>query len=223
MDDRGLQNGLTAIAAALKKGEQAIAHHWAGYMGGDEAHVDYPLEWSMQTEEGRKKDAKDLIELRDEVPSTTFRKAVAKQVAGKLIGHKVAPDVLAAINEEVDAAEYVTANVDDVGQDIQNGVLSTEFGSIIRGYPKGESAKALQERAEQLRITAIAQTPGGGVGAAADPARGGVGHAADQKSKGEKVTASKATGVKKDTTRGPGVDGGADPLDSDSPNKVMNT
>lgn len=204
MDDRGLQNGLQAIAAALKKGEQAIAHFWSAYMGGKEAHIEYPLEWSMQTESGRRKDAKELIELRDEVPSTTFRKTVAKQVASKLVGHKVAPEVLEKVYSEIDAAEYVSANIDDVALDIQSGVLSKATGSVIRGYPEDEAEKAVEEQAEQLRITAISQTPGGGMGAAADPARGGLGHPADPGSKAEKAADATKTGVHKDNTRGEG-------------------
>lgn len=204
MDDRGLQNGLTAIGAALQKGEQAIAHFWANYMGGAEATIAYPLEWSMQTEEGRRKDAKDLVELRDEVPSIKFRKEISKQIASKLIGHKVPSDVLQDIYTEIDEADYVSANVDDISMDIQNRCLSAASASVFRGYKPTEAAKALEEQAKQLEIIAISQAKNGGAGAAADPARGGVGHPAHSGSKDEKAAAENKTGTPQDGTRGAG-------------------
>lgn len=205
MDDRGLQNGLTAIGAALQRLEQAIAHFWVGYMGGEKAKVQYPLEWSMLTEGERRKDAKELIELRDEVPSIAFRKSIAKQVAIKLIGHRVSQAVMSEILSEIDDAQYVTANVDDVASDIENGVVSKATASKIRGYAASEADKALAEQGEQLKMTAMAQTPGQGAGAAAtDPARGGVGRPGDTGSKDEKAAHAKSTGVTKDNTRGEG-------------------
>lgn len=211
MDDRGLQAGLVAIGAALERGEREIAYHWANYYKAEAAQVKYPSEWSMQSDVDRRKEAKDLIEVRDEVPSITFRKEVAKQIARKCVGHKVSNDVMDKIEGEVDEAPYVSANVEDVTQDIQNRTLSAALASTIRGYPEGESEKALKEQAHQLSIMAIAQSPAGGVGAAA---RGLPSHPSDKSSKNEKEMAAKASGVPKDNTRGKGqfAEGEPEPL-----------
>lgn len=200
MDDRGLQLGLCAIGAALQRGEQEISHHWHAYERTEEARVQYPDDWAMQNDEGRRKEAKGLIELRDEVPSITFRKEVAKQIAGRVLGHRVPNDVIQTINGEVDEAKYLSANVKDITLDIQNRTLSAATAAEIRGYGSIEAEKALKEQANQLAIVAISQAKGGGVGAA----RGVGGHPADQGSVDEKKAAANASGTPQDTTRGAG-------------------
>lgn len=202
MDDKGLQNGLLAIGMALEQGDREVAKHWAAYERTAVPTVRYPEEWTMQGDAGRRADAEALCEFKDEIPSLTAAKEILKQAATKLIGHRVAPEVLDKIHAEVDEAKCLTFKIEDVEKEIQLRLVSAETASKNRGYPKEENKKALAEQAEQLRIIAISQSEG--AGAAADPARGGQGVAGDQGSKNEKLMDANKTGVPQDNTRGEG-------------------
>lgn len=202
MDNEGLQNGLLAIGMALEKFERRIAHIWSLYLGQADPTVRYPEQWTTQGDAGRREDAKALCELKDEVPSKTAAKEILKLAAEKLIGHKVAAEVLDQVNAEIDEAQCLTVNIDDLKAEIELGIASAETASVNRFYPKGEHAKALKERAETLKIIAISQSQG--AGAAGDPARGGVGPPTDTKSKDEKKLNANEGGAPVDNTRGEG-------------------
>ena len=204
MDNSGLQNGLLAIGMALEQGDREVAKHWAAYENSTIPTVRYPEEWTMQSDAGRREDAKALCELKDEIPSITAAKEILKQAAAKLVGHRVAPEVLDKIQAEVDEAQCLTFNIDDLKSEIELRIVSAETASKNRGYPKGEHEKALKEQAEQLKIIALSQAEGAGAGAAADPARGGSGPAGDTGSKDEKKLNANKDGVPKDNTRGEG-------------------
>lgn len=202
MDDQGLQNGLLAIGMALERFERRLAHIWSLYMGEQEATIRYPEQWTVQGDAGRREDAQALCELKDQIPSLTAAKEILKQAADRLVGHRVAPEVLDKIHQEIDAAKCLTFNIDDLQKEIELGIVSAETASQNRGYPEAEHENALNEKAETLKIMAISQTAG--IGAAADPARGGVGPPGDKKSKNEKALDANKTGAPSDNTRGDG-------------------
>lgn len=202
MDDKGLQNGLLAIGMALEAGERDVARIWAKYEKATPTTIRYPEEWTMQGDAGRRADAEALCKLKDQVPSITASKEICKEVANKLLGHKIAPAKLEEIYNQIDQAECLTFKIEDVEKEIQLRIASAETVSKNRGYPKTEHEKALKEQAEQLRIVAISQTDG--AAAAADPARGGVGDPADEGSRQEKALDANKTGVPQDNTRGGG-------------------
>lgn len=202
MDNKGLQNGLLAIGMALEQGDREVARFWSMYEGTEIPTVRYPEEWTMQGDAGRREDAKALCELKDEIPSVKAAKEILKQAATKLIGHKVAPEILDEILAEVDAAEGLTLSIEDMEKEIQLRILSAETASVRRNYKPGEHKKALAEQAKQLEIIAISQAEG--AGAAADPARGGQGANGDTGSKDEKKLNANKTGVPQDNTRGEG-------------------
>lgn len=214
MDDRGLHVGLCAIGAALERGEREIAHHWAAYSREQAAEVQYPADWSMENDSTRRQDAKALLDQVDRISSKTFRKEIMKLAAKKMLSHKVSQDVMDAILAEVDLFEYPSSNVDDLSKDLQNSLVSAEYASeVVRGYPAGQVQKALEERAHQLAIMALSQTPGGGIGAVnGAKARGIPSGPADDSSKVEKKLAASSNGIPEDQTRGFGQDGGSDPL-----------
>lgn len=196
MDDKGLSNGLLAIGMSLEKGDRRVAYHWAQYLNQQATTIRYPEEWSAQSDASRREEAKSLCELKDQVPSRTAHKEVLKQVANKLVGHKVPPETLDTIHQEIQDAECLTTNIDDLEKEIQLRFVSAETASKNRGYPKDEHAKALKEQADQLAIIAIAQTKGAG------EARGMPGDPASTASKDEKILNNGESGTPKDNSRG---------------------
>jgi hypothetical protein len=162
MDNRGLENGLSAIALELEQAEREIAVIWALYEKTKPAIVRYPEIWSMQTDQERREDAKELAGHIDLLPSKTAQKEIAKQVATKLIGHKVTSDMLAKIHAEIDKAEAVTAKSEFLLEDVKNGLVPVDMASKLRGYPEGAAKRAQEEHAKRLAIIAIAQSEGAG-------------------------------------------------------------
>jgi len=196
MDNAGLQNGLLAIGAALEQGDREVARLWAAYERSQPSTIRYPEEWTMQSDAGRRADAQALCNLKDQIPSRTVQKEILKQAACKLIGHKVAPEVLDKGLSEIDAAQCLTTNIDDLKTEVELRIVSGETASRNRGYPAGEHKKALAEQAEQLAIIAISQSQGAG------SARGVPGAVGDKGSSNEKKLDANATGTPKDNTRG---------------------
>lgn len=166
-DDSAMENGLSAIASELQKGEQTIAEFWAMYEQSDVAVVRYPRHWSMKSDSDRREEAAALGLQMATVPSKRYQKEVAKEIARKLVGHKVTPEVMDEIEAEIDAAKVMTADPDVVVQDVENGLVSKATASVARGYAPSEAAKADDEHTERLKQIAISQTQGMGAGAGA--------------------------------------------------------
>lgn len=162
-DEAGLNTGLLAIASVLEQGEREIAAIWAMYEGEASAIIRYPEDWSEQSDEERRKDASELKAQIGSVPSRTFAKEVTKQIAHKLIGHKVSLDVMDKIAEEVDTAKALTYDHGQLILDVENGLVSAETASSFLGYAPEEVGKAAVEHAE--RVARVLAAQGGNTGA----------------------------------------------------------
>lgn len=200
MDNQGLQDGLLAIGMALQLAERRLARHWANYERSEPATIRYPDEWTMQGDGARRADAEALALLKDVVPSRTAQKEILKQVARKLIAHKVSPQVMDAVEREVDVAECLTVNISDLEKEVQLRIVSAETASRNRGYPVGEHKKALDEQAAQLAVIAISQSKGAGA-AQGVPAGSAT---ADTTPRDQKVIAGAPEALPQNNTRGAG-------------------
>lgn len=155
-DLRGLESGLSYIGMELEYGERQIAEIWLDYENSDDiVTISYPNNYSIRTDEDRRKEADDLVKKLPEIPSKIYRKEIAKEVAEILLGQRVTVDVLDKIRSEIDASEIVVINPNIIEQDFNNGFVSTESASRARGYPRGEVEQAKKDHAERLaRINA---------------------------------------------------------------------
>lgn len=160
-DDRTLESGLTFIGMQLEKAERKIAKFWAEFMNVDEATVNYPQDYSLKTDAERIDDTKETIELVDVVPSRTYNKEVCKKAATKLLGDTIDKETLDKIHAEIDNANFLTSNSADIKVDVELGLVTKETASLARGYEKGESDKAKDERAEEIALIQSSQTEGG--------------------------------------------------------------
>jgi len=170
IDEQGLEAGLSYIGLELEYGERQIAEIWSMYEGSDApASINYPSQYSLKTEAEKRQEADELEKLGSKIPSQTYQKVVAKQVATITVGTKIPHEDLVKIYKEIDDAIVVTTDPDVVMQDHEAGFVSTETASQIRGYPKGEVEKAKKDHAERAQRIAAAQSPKEG-----DPAARGV-------------------------------------------------
>ena len=159
MDERGMEAGLSAIGLELEMAENFIASSWSEYEGDKKiAQIKYPQSYSLQSDEERRKEAKDIDELKDAAPSETYKKELSKQVARIVLGNKLSEEQIKKIDSEIDAADVVETGSDTVIADHEAGFVDTETASKIRGYPKGSVAKAKKDHAERAARIAKAQS-----------------------------------------------------------------
>jgi len=157
-DMQGLEAGLSYIGLELQHAERKIAEFWALYEGESQAAtVHYPTQYSLLSDEDRRKAAAELKDLMPMVTSLTFRREVSKRIVDIILGSKVRADILQRIKDEIDQDPVVIGDPLVIEQDVINGLVSLETASAARGYPKGEVEKAKQDHAERLARIAQSQ------------------------------------------------------------------
>ncbi len=130
----------------------------AEYEGSKTATINYPRKYSLKTEAERREEAKQQKELQGAVPSKTYQKYVAIQIAETMLGGKVSEETTNAIIKEVISSPYITSDPDAITKDIENGLVTTTTASNARGYDgESEVPKAKEEHVQRLSTIAIAQ------------------------------------------------------------------
>jgi hypothetical protein len=195
--DPTLESGLSYIGMALEHGERKIAEYWALYEGKANATVAYPENYALTSDKDRHQSAKDFQELMPNMPSLTYQREMAKQIATIMLRGKVPTPKLLTVLKEIDAAPVVMGDPVVIASDIEEGLVSLETASAARGYPPGEVEKAKVDHADRLARIATSQAVGKGFGAAAGDtaqARGVPDLGADNKSGStEKKTSTDTT------------------------------
>jgi len=159
VDNQGLEGGLANIGLELEFGERNIGRIWWLYESnsGGEVTVKYPDNYSMRTDQDRRKEAQELREILPTVPSKTFQKETTKDIINIMQGHKVSLDLLNKMNAEIDATIVIVTDPDIIKQDHESGFVSTKTASELRGYPKGEAKKAEVDHARRAAAIVSAQ------------------------------------------------------------------
>jgi hypothetical protein len=164
-DERSLESGLSYIALELENAERQIGEIWSMYEKSNNIPtVKYPDKYNLKTDEDRRKDAEQYNKLKGEIPSKTYQKEVAKIVANILLGNRVSDNTLNKISSEIDNALVISIPSEVIAKDIEQGIVSLETASQVRGYPSGEVEKAKKDHAERIARIKIAQSSGGGEG-----------------------------------------------------------
>lgn len=160
MDQSGLESGLSYIGLELERGEQRIAQIWADYERhtGAAPKVTYPKKWSLESDDERRKDAKEMEELRDAVPSKTFQKLMSVKLVDKLVGDELTNEQLEEIVDEIVAAPSITADPDVVFMSLDKGIIDSGTAAEILGFPPDAPEKAKAEHAERLARIAESQS-----------------------------------------------------------------
>jgi hypothetical protein len=159
IDERGLEAGLSYIGMELQFGERQIGEIWSEYEGSTSyPTINYPENYSLKDDADRRREAKELNELKDNVPSPTYQKEIVKQIATITVGPKVPLDELKKIHSEIDGAANVATDPKTIKEDHEAGFVSTATASKLRGYDEKEAAAAKTDHAERLaRIKAAQQ------------------------------------------------------------------
>ena len=159
IDEHGLEAGLSYIGLELEHGERKVGIIWAAYQGADEVpSVKYPTRYNLRSDAERRSEAGDLKDLMESVPSKTFQKELAKDIATIIVGHKSSNEDLEKIFGEIDAAQVIVVDSETVAADHEAGFVGTELASKIRGYPEGEADQAAKDHAARAARIALAQS-----------------------------------------------------------------
>lgn len=158
-DETGLEAGLSSIAQELERAEKYIAGIWHEYLGSSEnADVSYPPDYSLKNDSDRQLEAEKDLDLVSRLPTKEGQRELTKRAILKLFGGKVSTEKLSTILREVDEADILTLDHEKLMLDVENQLVSAEYASFLRGYPKGQADEAAEEHAEKLARIAMSQS-----------------------------------------------------------------
>ena len=157
LDVKGLEAGLSCIGLELEKLERAIATIWADYQKGEIAEVKYPQDYTLKTDEGRRKEASELNKLKETIPSQTYQRELSKEIVTVTLEQKVSSENLEKMHTEIDQAEVLVTDHETIREDHKEGLVSSETASKAMGYPDGDVAKAKIDHADRAAAIAMAQ------------------------------------------------------------------
>jgi len=157
-DNRSVESGLACIGAELEKGERQIADVWAMYEQATPAFIKYPKNYTLRTDAERRDEVEKLLTMMPKLPSEQLKKQIAKQIAYILVSHRVSPDEMEQIYTQIDDAQVVVIDPEEIRADLEAGILGNELASELRGYPKGEVEKATADHLARIIRIAEAQS-----------------------------------------------------------------
>jgi hypothetical protein len=150
IDEHGLEAGLSYIGLELEHGERKIAEIWAEYEGTDVVPtVKYPERYSLKSDKEILDECKELEDRMKGIPSPTYKKVIAKQIATKMIGPYVSREILNKINEEIDSAKMLTTDPETIFSAVENTLLGSEDAAKALGFPEGTIERAKQDHADR--------------------------------------------------------------------------
>jgi hypothetical protein len=184
MDSEGLNAGLSFIGLQLESAERLITEYFAAYENSNPslqqiATIKYPERYSLKDDGQRLEEAGKLSQLSDRIPGRTFKREVAKQIVGVLLGGRVPVATIDAIEKEIDGANYTTSDPDIIIDAKNAGLVGEKTASIAIGFDPDEHVQAQKDHVARIKRIAIAQgvTESGGPRGVADldgdPARSG--------------------------------------------------
>ena len=162
-DQNGLEAGLSFIGLTLELMEREIARHWAAYENVKEAERDiaticYPVRWNLKSSADQIEEAEKSYSMAMKLPGNRVKKEASKQLANVLMQGNVSAETIARIHQEIDEAKYATSDLRNIEVSREQGLLSNATGAEALGYGPDEAKKAREDKMEQLRQTAAAQS-----------------------------------------------------------------
>lgn len=174
----GLEAGLSFIGLVLEAGEQLIAAMWAEYENVSNpkpATVHYPDRYVLKTDEERLDEADKALKLVERMPTQELKREACKMIVDTLVAGKLPQSKIDGILRKIESNPYILTDPQVTMQAHKAGLVSDVTASEALGYDgETEVEQAKEDRADRLQATIIAQTPGGGSGAAANFAARGV-------------------------------------------------
>lgn len=202
--DYGIESGLAYIGLELEHAERRVAQFWSMYEKGTKAAtINYPEKYTILSEEERRKEADELSDLLERIPSRTLQKEISKRIADVIVGNKVPSDTMDKIRKEIEEAPAVTSSPETIAKNVEAGICDLKLAAKLCGYPEGTVEAAAEDHTERLARIATHQENAAThhLPTEGDPAARGV----KDKSGDPSGAGSKEKTVSKDTTKDPKV------------------
>ncbi|MBF84035.1 MAG: hypothetical protein CL489_06105 [Acidobacteria bacterium] len=153
------QSGLSSLGRLMERAENEVATLLEEYINeGGQARVCYPKVFTLQTVEERTAEAELFEKMSNCVPSKTFRMVTHKQKAETLLGPVLTTEELDVIFKEIEEAPASCVNPEMLLKLLEKGALTTHLVNEILGYPADEADKALEQLADRMAVTVVAQS-----------------------------------------------------------------
>ena len=160
-DANTLEAGLSYIGMELNYGEREISEIWAMYEGSKTpAIVQYPTDYTLMTDEERRKAAEEDEKMMGKIPSKTYKKEMVKRIVKLTLGTTATPGILDTINKEIDSAAVIISDPEVLRSDHEAGFVSDATASQLRGYSEDEYIQAQKDHAARAVRVLAAQTGG---------------------------------------------------------------
>ena len=154
------ETGLSYIGLELEAAENQILQIWNLYQNNlkDTGRVIYPVHYNLKSTEEILNEGNKLLEHAKQIASETYRKEIAKKVAKSVFESTLPSETLEKIYKEIDSTGVVLSDPAILNKDLEDGIVSKEYASRLRGYPEGEVEVANKEHAERAEMIAAAQS-----------------------------------------------------------------
>lgn len=166
----GLEAGLSFIGLELEAGEKLISAYWAEYENVSNpkpATVHYPERYTLKSDAERLEEAEQSLKIVERMPTQELKKVTAKMIVDTLVAGKLPQEEIEKIYKKIDSNDYILSDPQVTMQAHKAGLVDDITASEALGYAADKVVEqAKKDRAERLAATIIAQTPGGGSGAA---------------------------------------------------------
>ncbi len=160
-DQQGLESGLSYIGLELEHGERQLAAYWAMYEGKTVTPtVNYPKQWSLKSSSDVKQEVDQLTEMREDIPSPTFKKQINIKIVNLILGTALDSETLKLIEQELKASKVPSSDPDTIINDVKAGLLDETTASTGRGYDSGVIEQARIDHAARLARIQESQSRG---------------------------------------------------------------
>jgi hypothetical protein len=167
---RTLESQLSFLGFVLQRGETEIGEIWSHFEGStDYPTINYPENYSLKTAEERQEEADNLSKAKNDTPSVTYKRAIARKIAQLRIGADVSIKEWEKIEKELESAECFISDVDQLVALHEAGLIDDKTAAVAAGLDEKVVEQARKDRAERIKLTLEAQ---GGIEAVAGAARG---------------------------------------------------
>ena len=158
-DKKGLEASLSFIGLVLQNGEQQIAQIWNMFEQSEEdPQVHYPKVYSLKSESDRRKEAQELIDIGEKIPSKTYKKHNLIKIARLTIADDVSDEEFTKIQKEIFETKSMTSDPRIIIESQAAGLIQKVTASDALGFDgEAEIPKANEEHAEMLARVINAQ------------------------------------------------------------------
>lgn len=152
VDLKPLEASLSYLGLVLNIGEQGIAEDWQMFEPeGDEPSISYPKNYSLKDDSQKREEAKELNLLKNEVPSSSYKKFIAKKIVNVTVGTDLTDAELEKIHNEIDSANTLTSDPTVILESHKRALIKGEDAAVALGYDPSGVKEAEEERARRIK------------------------------------------------------------------------